>query len=221
MKKICFKLLVVAFAIVLVLNTAFIVATAFVFEKEAKHQNFTQLEDILKNENKNLSYEDFLLMNWAASRDGAKSATELPESIKNAEFIRCNRVESVLIQLLQTKNNSIVHLFPSEGLNDNNVGGANSARILKIGTTHYLVVCVTENKDLPTAVYKSEDDLSTLYEFETDKSHYSFYEFYPSVLAPLFATTFDKILNVLFVIGETTVVYLVLTKKKKKCSNVK
>ena len=216
MKNICFKLLIIAFATVLILNTLFIVATAFIFEKEAKHKNFTQLEDILKNENKNLSYEDFLLLNWAYSRDGAKSAAELPESVRNAEFSRCNRVESVLVQLLQTKNNSIVHFFSTEMLNDNNVEGANSASILKIGNTYYLVVCVTENKDLPTAVYKSEEDLSDLYEFETDKSTYSSYEFYPACLAPLFATTFDKILNVLFVIGEVALVYTVFYKIKKK-----
>ena len=220
MKKICFKLLVVAFAIVLVLNTAFIVATAFVFEKEAKHKNFTQLEDILKNENKNLSYEDFLLLNWAGSRDDAKAASKLPESVKNAEFKRCDRVESVFVQLLQTKNNSIVQLFPAEMLNDNNVGGANPTSFLKIWGSYYLVVCVTENNDLATAVYKTEDDLSGLYEFETDKACYSFYEFYPACLAPLFATTFDKILNLLFVIGEVAVVYVVLNKRKKKQKSI-
>ena len=220
MKKICFKLLVVAFAIVLVLNTAFIVATAFVFEKEAKHKNFTQLEDILKNENKNLSYEDFLLLNWAGSRDDAKAASKLPESVKNAEFKRCDRVESVFVQLLQTKNNSIVQLFPAEMLNDNNVGGANPTSFLNIWGSYYLVVCVTENNDLATAVYKTEDDLSGLYEFETDKACYSFYEFYPACLAPLFATTFDKILNLLFVIGEVAVVYVVLNKRKKKQKSI-
>lgn len=221
MKKICFKLLVVAFAIVFVLNTAFIVATAFIFEKEAEYKNITQLEDILKNDNEKLSYEDFLLMNWSASRDGAKSASALPENVKNAEFTRCERVESVLVQLLQTKSNSIVQFFPTEMLNDNNAGGANPTSFLKIGRVYYLVVCVTENEELATAVYKTKEDLSVLYEFETNKTHYSFYEFYPSILAPLFATTFDKILNVLFVIGETAVVYLVLTKIKKKCSNIK
>lgn len=221
MKKICLKSLIVAVAIVLLFNSVFIVAVSFIFEKEAENREFTYLEEILKNDNPNLSYEDFLLMNWAASRDGAKSATELPENVKNAELTRCNRVESVLVQLLQTKNNSVVQFFPTEMLNDNNAGGAKPTSFLKIGRVYYLVVCVAENDELATAVYKSEDDLSTLYEFETDKSHYSFYEFYPSVLAPLFATTFDKILNVLFVIGETTVVYLVLTKRKKKCSNVK
>ena len=220
MKKICFKLLVIAFAIVLILNTLFIVATAFIFEKEAKHKNFTQLEDILKNENKNLSYEDFLLLNWAGSRDDAKAASKLPESVKNAEFKRCDRVESVFVQLLQTKNNSIVQLFPAEMLNDNNVGGANPTSFLKIWGSYYLVVCVTENNDLATAVYKTEDDLSGLYEFETDKACYSFYEFYPACLAPLFATTFDKILNLLFVIGEVAVVYVVLNKRKKKQKSI-
>ena len=220
MKKICFKLLVIAFAIVLILNTLFIVATAFIFEKDAKHKNFTQLEDILKNENKNLSYEDFLLLNWAGSRDDAKAASKLPESVKNAEFKRCDRVESVFVQLLQTKNNSIVQLFPAEMLNDNNVGGANPTSFLKIWGSYYLVVCVTENNDLATAVYKTEDDLSGLYEFETDKACYSFYEFYPACLAPLFATTFDKILNLLFVIGEVAVVYVVLNKRKKKQKSI-
>lgn len=220
MKNICFKLLIIAFAIVLILNTLFIVATAFIFEKEAKHKNFTQLEDILKNENKNLSYEDFLLLNWAGSRDDAKAASKLPESVKNAEFKRCDRVESVFVQLLQTKNNSIVQLFPAEMLNDNNVGGANPTSFLKIWGSYYLVVCVTENNDLATAVYKTEDDLSGLYEFETDKACYSFYEFYPACLAPLFATTFDKILNLLFVIGEVAVVYVVLNKRKKKQKSI-
>lgn len=220
MKNICFKLLIIAFAIVLILNTLFIVATAFIFEKEAKHKNFTQLEDILKNENKNLSYEDFLLLNWAGSRDDAKAASKLPESVKNAEFKRCDRVESVFVQLLQTKNNSIVQLFPAEMLNDNNVGGANPTSFLKIWGSYYLVVCVTENNDLATAVYKTEDDLSGLYEFETDKACYSFYEFYPACLAPLFATTFDKILNLLFVIGEVAVVSVVLNKRKKKQKSI-
>lgn len=219
MKKICFKLLVVALAIVFVLNTVFIVATAFVFEKEAEYKNITQLEDILKNDNPNLSYEDFLLMNWAGNRDGAKSATELPGNVKNAKFTRCNRVESVFVQLLQTKSNSIVQFFPTEMLNDNNAGGANPTSFLKIGRVYYLVVCVTENEELATAVYKSMDDLSSLYEFETDKTYYSFYEFYPSILAPLFATTFDKILNVLFVIGQITVVYIVFAKCKKKSNS--
>lgn len=216
MKKICFKLLVIAFAIVLVLNTIFIVATAFIFEKEAKYQNFTQLEDILRNDNENLTYEDFLLLNWAYSSDGARSSTEIPENVKNAVFVRCNRVEAVFVQLLQTKSNSIVQLFPSEGLNDDNVGGANSASILRIFDTYFLVVCVTENRDLSTAVYKSDEDLTSLYDFETDKSRYSSYEFYPFSLAPLFYSTFDKVLNVLFVIGEVTVVYIVLVKRRLK-----
>ncbi len=222
MKNICLKLLVVAFVVVLIFNSIFIVAVSFIFEKEAEYRGFTQLEDILKNENKNLSYEDFLLLNWAGSRDDAKAASKLPESVKNAEFKRCDRVESVFVQLLQTKNNSIVQLFPAEMLNDNNVGGANPTSFLEIWGSYYLVVCVTENNDLATAVYKTEDDLSGLYEFETDKACYSFYEFYPACLAPLFATTFDKILNVLFVIAQMTVVYIVLVKRKKKsCSDVK
>ncbi len=221
MKKIYYKILVISVSIVLVFNSAFIVAVAFIFEKEAKYNNYKQLEDILKNDNKNLSYKDFLLLNWAYSRDGAMSSIELPENVKNAEFTRCKRVESVFVQLLQTKNNSIVQLFPSEGLNDDNVGGSNSASILRIGNTYYLVVCVTENKDLFTAVYKSKDDLSSLYKLETEKSRYYFYEFYPNKLAPLFSSTFAKILNVLFVIGEVAVVYLVLVRRARQTSKTR
>lgn len=216
MKKINFKLIIFSAIVTLVFNSVLIVLVAFTFEKEAKLNNYTQLEDILKSDNKNLSYDDFVLLNWAYSREDAMSSIVLPKSVKNTEFIRCNRVESVFVQLLQTKNNSIVQLFPSEGLNDNNVGGANSASVLKIGDIYYLVVCVTENKDLPTAVYKTKDDLSSLYELETDKSRYSSYEFYPFSLAPLFSTTFDKVLNVLFVIGEVAVVYLVLVWRHRR-----
>lgn len=219
MKKIYFKLLVISAIIVLIFNSIFIVVIAFVFEKDAKFNNYTQLEDVLKNDNKNLSYKDFVLLNWAYSRENSKSSIVLPKSVKNAEFIRCNRVESVFVQLFQTKSNSIVQLFPSEGLNKNNLGGANSASILELGNTYYLVVCVTENKDLSTAVYKSNADLSSLYEFETDKSRYASYEFYPFSLAPLFSSTFDKILNVLFVIGEITVIYFILVKRRKRADS--
>ena len=81
-----------------------------------------------------------------------------------------------------------------------------------IGFTEY----IDSELKLTSAVYKSEDDLSDLYEFETEKSRYYFYEFYPSELAPLFSSTFDKILNVLFVIGEVSLVYFILTRRNKK-----
>lgn len=216
MKKIYFKILVVSAVVVLMFNSIFIVAVAFIFEKEAEINNYTQLEEILKNDNKNLSYEDFVLLNWAYSTDGAKSATKLPEIVKNAEYIRCSRVESVVVQLLQTKNNSIIQLFPKSVIKDINIGSTNSASFVRICGVYYLIVGVTEKKDLFSAVYKTKNDLSGLYDFETDKNRYSSYEFYPFSLAPLFYSTFDKILNVFFVFGEIAVTYFVLVKKARK-----
>ena len=89
MKKIYFKILVVSAVVDLMFNSIYIVAVAFIFEKEAEINNYTQLEEILKNDNKNLSYEDFVLLNWAYSTDGAKSATKLPEMRATQGTVLC------------------------------------------------------------------------------------------------------------------------------------
>ena len=219
MKKICFKLLVIAFAIVLVLNTIFVVATAFVFEKEVTSSpNKMEFSNIF-NYNSDENIDDYYLLNWAYSKDDCVSCSELPQEVIKANLTRLTRTENILINFLQTKNNSIVQIKPYN-VDTNHEAFVNCVEVIEIGDSFYVIIGFSEYIDdsweLTSAVYKSEDDLSELYEYETDKSRYYFYEFYPNKLAPLFSSTFAKILNVLFVIGEVALVYIVFYKIKKK-----
>ena len=73
-----------------------------------------------------------------------------------------------------------------------------------------------EKLEYTTAVFEAESDVSEIRHFETDKPRFYSYHFYPLSLALLVTTTFDKILNVLFVISEITVVYVILVKIKRE-----
>ena len=225
MKKLYLKFVVLAFLVTILINFFFIVSVAFFTEEETNSlPNKLVFNDIF-NYNPENNIEDYYLLNWAYSKEGCLSCSELPKRVVGANLTRLTRTENIMINFLQSKNNSIIQIKPYKLISFNpydidtkNKSFVNSVKVVDLFNSFYVIIGFTEYIDselkLTSAVYKSEDDLSDLYKFETDKERYYFYEFYPNELAPLFSSAFDKILNVLFVIGEVAVVYLVLIRRK-------
>lgn len=227
MKKLDFKFLVVSFLLTILLNSLFIVVVAFKTEEETNTlPNKLVFNDIF-NYNSENNIEDYYLLNWAYGKEGCLSCSELPKQVVGSNLTRLTRTENIIINFLQSKNNSLIQIKPYKlipfntyDIDTKNNSFVNSVKVVDIFNSFYVIIGFTEYIDsevkLTSAVYKSEDDLSDLYEFETEKEHYYFYEFYPNELAPLFSSTFDKILNVLFVIGEVAVVYFVLVRRTRQ-----
>ena len=230
MKKFNFKFIACASLLTILLNSFFIVVVAFKTEEETNIlPNKLVFKDIF-NYNSENNIEDYYLLNWAYSKEGCLSCSELPKQVVGSNLTRLTRTENIIINFLQSKNNSLIQIKPYKlipfdpyDIDTKNKSFVNSVKVVDIFNSFYVIIGFTEYIDselkLTSAVYKSEDDLSDLYEFETEKAHYYFYEFYPNELAPLFSSTFDKILNVLFVIAEITVIYFILVKRRKRADS--
>lgn len=219
-KKIYWRILIISLISVLVVDFLFVVVVAFVFEYETPiFQNESTFEEILKNDNDMVTLNDYCLLNWDGSKEGKLLASELPKQVVEGRFKRVSRFESVLIQLLQNRFNSIVQVFSIEIYNESQGNAAGQATFLELGGTYYIIVGYTlmidKNLEYTTAVFKAKSDISEIRRFETDKPRFNDYHFYPLSLSPLFSSIYAKMLNIVFVISEVTVVYFILVRRRK------
>ena len=214
------KYLACSFLIIVFIDLCFIVGVAFVTEKETSiapnKMKFNDVFNFTPEEN----IHDYCLLNWAWSDKNSLNCAELPQEVLDADLIRLSKTENIIINFLKTRFNSIIQIKTYDIADLELEKFVNTVSVVEICNSFYVLVGFTErindNWELTSAVYKSKDDLSILYNYETFKSHYYDYEFYPIELSPLFATPFDRILNKLFLIGETFVVYRVFLKRKNK-----
>lgn len=230
--------IVISILIVLLLNNIIIVAVAFSTEKADTYAvRLGTISDVIFQDNTIVTEKDYSLLNWGYG-DVKPAADKAFEILAKSEYERVYFTEQVIIQLLQNRFNSVVMLFQnsnptyvSEDMDswarfELGQGTAFRVFVVKLFGDYYVIAdykekgSITENNkagDNTTAVYKanSPKNIAEIESLKTEKTHYGSYSFYPIELAQYVATPFSKIINILGLVLETRVFYILLSKKKK------
>ncbi len=235
MKK--FTRMLLSILIVITVNKIIIAFVAF--STETMDSNAIQLgtiNDIVFQENKAVSKENYSLLNWGFGND-VSSADEAFLILDKTKYEKVSFTEQVAIQLIQNRFNSVIMLYQYPTYYRDNAdsyacialrqGSASKVVVVKLFNNYYLIVdyiennSVTENNKLgnhTTAVYSAifPESIKEIETLQTEKTHYSSYSFYPLKLAQYVATPISKITNISGIILEIIIVYNSLLRRDSK-----
>lgn len=238
-KKAVFLSVLSAIVAALLLDTFLIFGIALITEKDGPDYEGNFVTSAFTDK-ADAEMPELYLCNWNNNKDG--SIDDVVSILNTCNFKKVGAVKAVIINMLRSKNNSVIRFGQSWDFNsglkyaeylESCEGTANDVQIVKIAGKYYAIMTyeyiddMAESEDdyynykITTAVnvyeLSGENDLSALDEYKTEinREIYSSASFYPTALKWFGYSLVGKILNIVIVAAELAGFYILFKKKIK------
>ena len=217
-KVICF---LVAVLLVIGFNCLGIFGVSLATERyDKKAIEKGSFDEIMLTETSSIKHEYYNLLNWGYG-DDYTDPSEVVNLLNNTTYTKATYFEQVIVRTLQNRFNSVIMLWldpadpeinkRSDEFRKQNDGCGYNLYCIKLMGQYYMIIDYYRyNSEWPsTAVYKAEDSgaIEKIDVYKSVGEYYDSYSFYPLELAQYVSLPFSKILNVLYVVGQSLVVY--------------
>lgn len=213
-----------------VLNTSILVALNVFLDKDSvKFPEEITLLDIIEN-NSYASTEKFILNNWQKESDIQNRSiyiTSLPNEVLDCQFVKCNRLESTIVEFLETKSTSRLRFTNINSSNLSNYIGALNIVFVKIFNQEYILVTFWKNHisktnfNLNIVVYKSTEKIYKIIEsYSPEEKEEYIPTFLPNVLysySTKYYPYFDLGIAIVLIIE---IIFIIKRFRRTNCSNI-